>query len=429
MIAALAARPRRRRGDRGRAGHRHGQARRRHGRGARDARSQRAVGGADAAGVPPRGARTSAATSPPSELATRDRRRLADRARRRQGDRRGSAATRTSRSRPPLDLRARRAAARRALCSRRAPRESCLNRSPPVLTDYHLHLRPDDPDATSAEYFTRGERRALPRGGERARDRRAGGLRTRLPLRAGARGLAPPASGSDYAHDDLDEYCAFVREQTDLRLGHRGRLRPRRRGSDGEPAARRATSTTSSARCTSCATARVDMDDYSVWDSGAQRRGDLAALLRDDRRGARSGLFDIIAHPDLVKYWGPDPAAARPRGRSAPLLRARGRGDRRIGDRGRGLDGGAAQARRRDVPGAGVPARCASRRRAGRALERRPPPRGRRRGLRSRARAARRSWASRELCVFERRAALARADRQRAARARSSRVTLTRDRL
>ena len=72
------------------------------------------------------------------------------------------------------------------------------------------------------------------------------------------------------------------------------------------------------------------MDDYGVWaDRGRSAEEVWRPLLRDGRRErARSGLFDIIAHPDLVKVLGAGaPAAARRR--PAPLLRAGRRSDRR----------------------------------------------------------------------------------------------------
>ena len=67
-------------------------------------------------------------------------------------------------------------------------------------------------------------------------------------------------------------------------------------------------------------------DRPSTWTTSAsgslraRRRRSLGALLRDGRASARSGLFDIIAHPDLVKFWGD--AGRVPGGRPAPLLRA-----------------------------------------------------------------------------------------------------------
>jgi histidinol-phosphatase (PHP family) len=51
------------------------------------------------------------------------------------------------------------------------------------------------------------------------------------------------------------------------------------------------------------------MDDFGVWDP---RRPDLdsdrvwSRYFETVAESARSGLFDIIAHPDLVKIWGPD---------------------------------------------------------------------------------------------------------------------------
>jgi len=63
----------------------------------------------------------------------------------------------------------------------------------------------------------------------------------------------------------------------------------------------------------------VDMDDYSVWDSGRARSAEevWTRYFQEIGEAARSGLFDIAAHPDLVKYWGPPtpptPPTAHPR--------------------------------------------------------------------------------------------------------------------
>ena len=76
---------------------------------------------------------------------------------------------------------------------------------------------------------------------------------------------------------------------------------------------------------------------------------------------ARSGLFDILAHPDLVKVWG----AGRPLpdGDLRRFYELGDGGDRRVGRGDRGLHRGAAQAGRRDLPGAGVPGDVPRRRR------------------------------------------------------------------
>src|SRR5512132_447245 len=87
-----------------------------------------------------------------------------------------------------------------------------------VLTDYHVHLRPDEPGTTAERYLTVDN-------AERYR------------LVAAERGIAELGVSEhvyrftqaldvwrhplwvDTARDDLDAYCAFVREQTDLKLG------------------------------------------------------------------------------------------------------------------------------------------------------------------------------------------------------------------
>ena len=103
----------------------------------------------------------------------------------------------------------------------------------------------------------------------------------------------------------------------------------------------------------------VDFDRFDIWASAAQPRGGLAALLRDARRG---GAQRPVRHPRPPRpRQDVGRGAAAPAGRPAPLLRAGARGDRRVGDRRRGLDRRAAQAGRRDLPGAGVPRRRRSR--------------------------------------------------------------------
>ncbi|HTA13467.1 MAG TPA: histidinol phosphate phosphatase, partial [Solirubrobacteraceae bacterium] len=45
-------------------------------------------------------------------------------------------------------------------------------------------------------------------------------------------------------------------------------------------------------------------DDYSVWGSGRSAEEIWRAYFQTLGEAARSGLFDILAHPDLVKVWG-----------------------------------------------------------------------------------------------------------------------------
>ena len=173
------------------------------------------VGRADAAGVSPGSARTGARCRARGAR-PRYRRRLADRAR---GWQRGGRRVRRAELQGH-DRRSTCAWPRWCSPSARPDPPILIESHDPVLSDLHLHLRPDDPDAPAERVLhARPTPSATARPPRRARDRRAGRLRARLPLRPGARDLAPSASGRAYAHDDLDAYCAFVREQTDLRLG------------------------------------------------------------------------------------------------------------------------------------------------------------------------------------------------------------------
>ena len=184
---------------------------------------------------------------------------------------------------------------------------------------------------------------------DRARHRRARRGRAHLPLHPGAGHLAPRDVARHAAR--RPRRLLRVRARGDRpQAGHRGRLRPRPRGPHGRAAGRARLGLRRRARSTSSATARwttttttcgrAEDSADKVWRTYFTWLGEAAA----------TGLFDVLAHPDLVKYWGRE----RPLARQGPalLLRHRDGADRRLGHRGRGLDGRAAQAGRRDLPAA-----------------------------------------------------------------------------
>ncbi len=171
-----------------------------------------------------------------------------------------------------------------------------------MLTDYHLHLRPDDVEATAAEHFTEANVE-------------------RFRAVASERGIAELGVSEHVyrfeqalevwshpfwlanARDDLDAYCSFVRERTDLRLGIEADFVV-----GGED------------RMANLLAARdfdyvigsvhflrdeaIDMDDYSVWEKGHSAEDVWRRYFQTLGEAARSGLFDVLAHPDLVKVWG-----------------------------------------------------------------------------------------------------------------------------
>lgn len=171
-----------------------------------------------------------------------------------------------------------------------------------MLTDYHLHLRPDDPNATAAEHFTRAN-------AERYRTVASElgiaelGVSEHIYRFRQALSVWDHPFWREHARDDLDEYCAFVREQTDLRLGIEA---------DFVPGAEDRTANLLEAHDFDYVVGSVhfirdhaiDMDDYSVWGTGRSAEEIWERYFQTLAEAARSGLFDILAHPDLVKVWG-----------------------------------------------------------------------------------------------------------------------------
>ena len=260
-----------------------------------------------------------------------------------------------------------------------------------MLTDYHVHLRPDDLDASAARvlHAPRTSSATATAASERG-IAELGRLRAHLPLRAGARRLATTRSGASTRTTTSTRTARSCASETDLRLGHRGRLHPRR--------ARTARANLLEARDFDYVVGSVhflregavDMDDYSVWDDAARSAGgDLAALLRDARRG---GAQRPVRHPRPPRPGeGLGRRAPAAGGRPAPLLRARR--SRRSPSRGspsrsrrRGCASPSARSTRRRRS-----CRCASRRaRRSRSRATRTVPRTSAR-LRAGARAARRA--------------------------------------
>jgi histidinol-phosphatase (PHP family) len=171
-----------------------------------------------------------------------------------------------------------------------------------VLTDYHLHLRPDDLDASADEYFTQ-ENFERYRATASERGIAELGVSEHVYRFEQALDIWRHPFWASYATDDLDAYCAFVRERTDLRLGIEA---------DFVPGAEDRTANLLQARDFDYVVGSVhfvregavDMDDYSVWDSGRSVEQIWQRYFQTIGEAARSGLFDVLAHPDLVKVWG-----------------------------------------------------------------------------------------------------------------------------
>jgi histidinol-phosphatase (PHP family) len=171
-----------------------------------------------------------------------------------------------------------------------------------LLTDYHVHLRPDDTDATPERFFTPGN---AERYRETAVERGIAelGVAEHVYRFSAALDVWEHPFWRQYAHDDLDAYCGFVREETDLRLGIEADFVPGREdrmaslldGRDWDYVV----GSVHFLRDRS-----LDTEDYSVWGRGESPERVWRRYFETVAESARSGLYDIIAHPDLVKVWG-----------------------------------------------------------------------------------------------------------------------------
>ncbi len=171
-----------------------------------------------------------------------------------------------------------------------------------MLTDYHLHLRPDDRAATAAAYFT-------PAGAERYRDvaEERGiaelGVSEHIHRFSQALDVWDHRFWREQAVDDVYAYCEFVRSETDLRLGLEVDFV---RGREDRTAnlIERLDLDYVVGSVHFVGDYSVDDDEYDIWRSGRSATEVWRRYFETLGEAAGSGLFDILAHPDLVKIWG-----------------------------------------------------------------------------------------------------------------------------
>ena len=179
-----------------------------------------------------------------------------------------------------------------------------------MLTDYHVHLRPDEDGTDADRYFTREN---AERYRESAAERGIAELGVSEHVHRFAQALEvwTHPFWRRWAVDDLDAYCELVRAETDLKLGIEADFVPGREdrmetlleGRDWDYVLGSVHFLRDEA---------VDMrGDWDVWRSSDP---ETVWTRYFDTLGeaARSGLFDVLAHPDLVKVWGAD--TPRPEG-------------------------------------------------------------------------------------------------------------------
>ena len=174
-----------------------------------------------------------------------------------------------------------------------------------MLTDYHLHLRPDDESASPEQYFTAANvDRYLAAAAEAGIEEL--GVSEHVYRFHQALDLWSHPLWIANAHDDLDAYCEFVRT-TPLRLGVECDFIP---GAEAQTEALLAVRdfdyVVGSVHFVGDGDQAVDHDGFDVWEGGEGAERIWSRYFEMLAEAARSGLFDILAHPDLVKVWGRD---------------------------------------------------------------------------------------------------------------------------
>lgn len=173
----------------------------------------------------------------------------------------------------------------------------------PMLTDYHLHLRPDE-DGTSFERFFNAANVDRYLAAAEAAGIEELGVSEHVYRFRQALDLWRHPLWVENALDDLDAYCEFVRE-TPLRLGIECDFIP---GAEERIAAlleaRDFDYVVGSVHFIGEGDAAVDHEGFDVWEGDGDAEEIWRRYFLMLAECARSGLYDILAHPDLVKVWG-----------------------------------------------------------------------------------------------------------------------------
>jgi histidinol-phosphatase (PHP family) len=177
-----------------------------------------------------------------------------------------------------------------------------------MLTDYHLHLRPDDTGEAGDYFSEENVDRYLAAAEEHGIDEL--GVSEHVYRFTQALEVWGHPYWEEQARDDLDAYVEFVRA-TPLRLGLECDFVP---GSEDRIANLLERDFDYVIGSTHFLGERGAVDDrrYDAWEQLGDADTVWSTYFRWQAELVRSGLFDIVSHPDLVKIWGSDrPEPAR----------------------------------------------------------------------------------------------------------------------
>jgi histidinol-phosphatase (PHP family) len=174
-----------------------------------------------------------------------------------------------------------------------------------LLTDYHVHLRPDEDGSTAERYFTAGN---VERYREAAEERGIEELGVSEHIHRFVQSLDVWQHPwyRHWARDDVDEYCEFLRE-SGLKVGIEADFLPGREDRlQNLLETREWDYVVGSVHFLRDAAVDVHGEpDWAAWDiwRGADPEKVWRSYFETLGEAARTGMFDVLAHPDLVKAF------------------------------------------------------------------------------------------------------------------------------
>jgi histidinol-phosphatase (PHP family) len=170
-----------------------------------------------------------------------------------------------------------------------------------MLTDYHVHLRQDYIEASADAHFTAGN---IALYGEAAESAGIGelGFAEHMYRFTEALTIWDHPFWKRWALDDLDQYCDVVAASR-ARLGIEADFVP---GSEDRIAnmleKRPFDFVIGSIHFVGDRS--LDTEEFTIWDDRSDPDEIWRRYFETLAAAARSGLFDVLAHPDLIKVWG-----------------------------------------------------------------------------------------------------------------------------
>jgi histidinol-phosphatase (PHP family) len=171
-----------------------------------------------------------------------------------------------------------------------------------VLTDYHVHLRPDEPATTFERFMTTANADAYR---QIASEKGIAelGVAEHIYRFTQALDVWDHELWVNEARDDIDAYVEFVRSETDLKLGIEADFIPGREEQMRDLLEARDWDYIIGS-IHFLGDGALDYDKYDVWNSGRSADHIWTTYFTWLGELAATGMYDVLAHPDLDKHWG-----------------------------------------------------------------------------------------------------------------------------